>query len=150
MAATYVATNAEIKPSLGRDLGSCRGAATCNGDERRWATRQQAASSLSTRIEDRIQQLDLRFSRMFEFGRNRVRANFDIYNTFNASTILNDHTRYSNTNNTWLNVLQVMGGTRVQIQRPARFLRKRKKGDVKTQSSQSTPRNSLERVSTLS
>jgi hypothetical protein len=39
-----------------------------------------------------------------------VRANFDVYNTFNASTILNEQTRYSNTNNTWLNAVQVMGG----------------------------------------
>ena len=29
--ASFVATNAAIAPSLGRDLGRCRGAATCTG-----------------------------------------------------------------------------------------------------------------------
>lgn len=29
--ASFVATNALIAPSLGRSLGQCRGAATCNG-----------------------------------------------------------------------------------------------------------------------
>ena len=40
-------------------------------------------------FEDRIQQLDWRLTRTFQLrGTGRLRGNFDIYNLFNASTIL--------------------------------------------------------------
>src|SRR5439155_1851969 len=63
--ATYVATNAEIAPSLGRNLGSCRGVTPCNGT----ATVNLVAPF--TMYEDRLTQWDLRFSRIFRIGRGR-------------------------------------------------------------------------------
>jgi hypothetical protein len=100
--ATYVATNAEIRPSLGRDLGSCRGAATCNG------TVTVDLFQPNTLYDDRIQQLDLRVSRNFRLrGTARVRGNFDVYNLFNANTVLNLNTGYGAQ---WLQPIQVMGG----------------------------------------
>ena len=110
MAATYVASNAEIKPTLGRDLGSCRGAATCNGTVTLGDATTGGLLPLNSFFEDRIQQLDLRASRIFSWGKNKLRANFDVYNTFNGSTILNEQTRYSLAANTWGNAIQVMGG----------------------------------------
>ena len=112
MAATYVATNAEIKPSLGRNLAACpsQTAATCNSTVTLGDATTGGLIPLNSYFEDRIQQLDLRASRIFAWGRNKVRVNFDVYNTFNASTILNEQTRYSTTNNAWLNAIQVMGG----------------------------------------
>jgi hypothetical protein len=104
--ATYVATNAEIRPSLGRHLASCptQTAATCN---------QNVTIELMpphTVYGERITQLDLRFSRFFPIGRTRLQGNFDIYNISNSSTVLNEQTRYSLANNAWRNVIQVMGG----------------------------------------
>ena len=43
-------------------------------------------------------------------GTNKLRGNVDVYNVFNASTILNENTRYTTQNNQWLNAIQIMGG----------------------------------------
>ena len=66
---------------------------------------------LNTFYEDRIQQLDLRLTRIFPLGRTKLRGNFDAYNVFNGSSILNEQTRYSAPNGgAWANAIQVMGG----------------------------------------
>ena len=106
IAASYVATDAEIRPSLGRHLAACpsQTAATCN---------QTVTVDLippNTLYEDRIQQVDLRFSRIFSMGRTKLQGNVDVYNTFNGSTIFNEQTRYSLQNNQWGNAIQIMGG----------------------------------------
>ena len=104
--ASYSATNAEIRPSLGRDLGSCRGAATCNG------TVTIELIPPNTLFEDRLQQVDFRFTRTFRLrGTAKVQGNFDAYNMLNGSTILSENTRYSLPNGgQWANVIQIMGG----------------------------------------
>jgi hypothetical protein len=87
--ASYVATNAQIAPSLGRNLGACGAAATC--------TATATLSNLfapNTLLENRLNQMDLRFSKTVQLGRGRVMGMFDIYNLFNASTITNINTRY--------------------------------------------------------
>ena len=105
--ASYVATNAQVRPSLGRDLGSCRGAAVCNG------TVTIDLLPPNTMFEDRIQQLDWRLTRMFQLrGTGRLRGNFDVYNIFNAATILNANTTYGAA---WLSPTHVMGGRLVKV-----------------------------------
>jgi hypothetical protein len=100
--ASYVASNAEIQSSLGRNLGSCRGAATCNG------TVTLNLIPTNTLFEDRLQQLDLRLTRIFQLtGTTRVQGSIDVYNVFNASNILNMNSRYGDS---WQNVIQIMGG----------------------------------------
>ena len=107
IAASYVATNAQVRSSLGRDLGSCRGAAVCNG------TVTIDLLPPNTMFEDRIQQLDWRLTRMFQLrGTGRLRGNFDVYNIFNASTILNANTTYGAA---WLSPTHVMGGRLVKV-----------------------------------
>ena len=107
IAASYVATNAQVRGSLGRDLGSCRGAAVCNG------TVTIDLLPPNTMFEDRIQQLDWRLTRTFQFrGTGRVRGNFDVYNLFNASTILVANTNYGAS---WLAPAHVMGGRLVKV-----------------------------------
>ena len=70
-----------VAPSLGRNLGSCRGAATCNGNV------TVDLIPPTDMFEPRLQQLDLRFSRIFRLGgTRRLRADLDIYNLFNAAT----------------------------------------------------------------
>ena len=66
--ATAVFGNAQIAPSLGRNLGSCRGAAVCNGTAR---IPLLAPFSL---YGDRLSQLDLRLTKVFTAGGTRVRA----------------------------------------------------------------------------
>jgi hypothetical protein len=105
--ATYTATNAQIAPSLGRNLGSCRGAATCNGN---------LAIELipnNTVFEPRLQQVDLRFSRLFRLtGTSRLRAGLDIYNVLNASNVLSINTTYGSG---WLDVRQILGGRLMRV-----------------------------------
>jgi hypothetical protein len=110
--ASYVATDAEILPSLGRHLASCpsQTAATCN---------QTYTSDLIPPFSlygDRIQQVDLRLTRNFPLaGSRKLQGNFDIYNILNASTVQNEQAAYSNTNNQWRNAIQIMGGRLVKF-----------------------------------
>jgi carboxypeptidase family protein len=98
-------TNAEIRQSLGRDLGQCRGAATCN------ASVVIDMVAPNTVFEDRLQQMDLRVSRSFQLGMVRARANADLYNMFNAGNVLNMTTRHSGLNGgQWLRPIQILGG----------------------------------------
>jgi hypothetical protein len=110
--ATYVATNAEIRPSLGRNLAACpsQATATCNSNF-------PAIDLIPpfTLYGDRIQQVDLRFTRSFPIGTRRLQGNFDIYNLLNASTALNEQAAYSRTNNQWRNVIQFMGGRLIKF-----------------------------------
>ena len=94
--ASYVATNAEIAPSLGRNLAAgARGTATID------------LIPPGTAYEDRITQMDFRLSRTFTFGRARAQGMFDIYNLFNSSPILSANGRYGSA---WLVPTQILAG----------------------------------------
>ena len=80
--ANYQATNAEIAPSLGRNLAACGTRPVCT------ATALVPLIASQTQFEDRRNQLDLRLSRIFRAGAVRAQANFDVYNVFNSSAIL--------------------------------------------------------------
>jgi hypothetical protein len=90
IAANYTATNAQIAPSLGRNLGQCRGVAVCTG----------SVSSIPlippmTQFEARRTQLDLRLSKVFRLGaKTRLQANLDAYNALNANSILDVNSTY--------------------------------------------------------
>jgi hypothetical protein len=99
--ASHVATNAQIAPSLGRNLGQCRGAATCTG------TATVELIEPNTMFENRLRQFDLRFTRKIQIGGTRLQGMFDAYNVFNASSILAMTTRYGAA---WLQPSQVLGG----------------------------------------
>ena len=81
--ATLEVPNAQIAPSLGRNLA------------------QGAAGSvaidlipLNTQFLDRRNQLDVRLSRPFQLGRVRVQANADVYNLFNSNYSLTYNPTY--------------------------------------------------------
>jgi hypothetical protein len=67
IAASYVANNAQIAPSLGRNL-----AAGPN------ATVVIDLIPPNTEFDDRLTQVDLRFAKVVRLGRARVRGMFDI------------------------------------------------------------------------
>jgi hypothetical protein len=98
--ATFVASNAVVAPSLGRNFGACGAAATCT------ATAIVDLIPPGTLYEDRITQTDVRFTRIFKIRRARVEGNFDIYNLFNSSSILSTNTRFGSS---WLQPTQVLG-----------------------------------------
>ncbi len=81
--ATYVATNAQIAPSLGRNL-----AAGSNG------TVTVDLIPPFSQFEDRITQLDVRLTKIFQVGRTRLQGMFNIYNALNGSAILSENNRF--------------------------------------------------------
>jgi len=74
--ANYVATNAVIAPALGRNLSG------------------GAANLPVTILEpgkmygERLNQVDLRMGKILRFGRTKSSVNLDLYNLFNANTVL--------------------------------------------------------------
>jgi hypothetical protein len=79
--ATYAATNAEIKQSLGRDLAS-------------GGTANVTLIAPSSVFEGRIRQLDFRLSRTFRKNRRNIQAILDIYNALNGNAVLSEVTTY--------------------------------------------------------
>ena len=73
--ANYSATNADIAPSLGRNLAGGVQAVTI------------PLVAPQTLFEDRVSRLDLRLSKVFRVGRLRVRGNVDAYNVLNANSV---------------------------------------------------------------
>ena len=61
---------------------------------------------------DRLNQLDVRFSKIFKFGgKSTLDANIDIYNAFNSDAVLSEQTAYSGTNGgAWLLPTTVLQG----------------------------------------
>lgn len=99
--ATYVATNTQIAPSLGRNLASgLRGTVSID------------LIPPQSRFEDRITQLDVRFSRLFKLQKNRLEAQLDLYNALNASPILSINTRYGPS---WLTPTEILAGRLVKF-----------------------------------
>lgn len=104
--ATRTFTNAEVAPSLGRNLGACptaTGACT--------ATVSVAMLEPNTGFEDRFTNLDLRLAKNVRVGGIRLKGMLDIYNLFNVGTILLVNNNYGPT---WLLPAEVV---------PARFFK---------------------------
>ena len=101
-AVTYVATNAEIAPSLGRNLAACGNVTVgCNA----FATVNLIEPN--TEFEDRVMQVDLRFSKLVRLGRARLTGKFDVYNIFNQADVARMVTFYGSS---LLLPAEVMGG----------------------------------------
>lgn len=106
-AATAVFTNAEIVSSLGRNLASCPNlTGACN------ATATVTIVEPNTMFEPRQNQLDARFSKIFRFGRGRLRGNFDVYNLTNSAPVLSMITRYGAT---WLSPNSILAGRLMKV-----------------------------------
>ena len=57
---------------------------------------------------ERLNQLDLRFAKILKFGRTRTAVNVDLYNAFNASTVLAENPVYNGTTATGWRVPQTI------------------------------------------
>ena len=94
-ATSYVAKNSDIASSLGRDLASgATGTATL------------PLMAPGTVWGDRVNKLDIRFSKTIKVGQMRVQGGLDIYNVFNSSDTLSLNTRYGGS---WLIPTQILG-----------------------------------------
>ena len=81
--AAYTASNAEIAPSLGRNLAACAGRVPCTG------TAIVPLVVPGTMYDHRIRRLDLRLTKSLRVNqRVRVQGNIDLYNAFNGSGVV--------------------------------------------------------------
>ena len=105
--ANYAATNAEIAPSLNRNLAACRGAAVC------FATATVPLIAPQTMFDDRLTRLDVRLAKRIALTqRMRLQANFNIYNVFNGSASSTLNTNYGPL---WLQPSLLQDGRMVQF-----------------------------------
>ena len=107
--ASYVVTNAQVRQALSRNLAACpsQTAATCN------ATVRTELIPPNTMFEPRLTQVDVRVSRLFRLGgTTRLRGNLDIYNVFNASSVLSMTPTYGAA---WQNAAQVLSARLLRI-----------------------------------
>jgi hypothetical protein len=74
--ANYVATNADVAPSLGRNLAGGARNVTVN------------VVAPGTMYGERVNQVDLRFAKILRFGGRRMTAGVDLYNMLNANPVL--------------------------------------------------------------
>ena len=82
------------------------GVATCNQN------RTELLIRPLSRYEPRVQQVDLRFTRVFRLSALKVNGNVDIANLFNTGNVLSVTERYGPA---WLNVLQTLGGRMIKF-----------------------------------
>jgi len=113
---TFVYSNSQILPSLGRNLSSCGAAATCTGT----STVQFLAAN--QRFENRYAQFDLRFARTVRIARTRVQGIVDLFNAFNARPVLSLNTRYSGTTGgSWLSPTTTLVGRLIKFSAQLNF-----------------------------
>ncbi len=95
--ASYTATNAQIAPSLGRNLAS-----GANG------TATVPLIAPGTMYGGRLNQLDFRMSKIFRILQGRtIRANVDLYNMFNASPVISHNNTFGAA---WQRPTQILQG----------------------------------------
>ncbi len=82
-------TNAQIAPSLGRNLSS-------------GTTATIALLEPNTMYNERVSQVDLRVAKNIRAGQYRFKAMVDVFNMFNANTITNVNNTYGTTGASWL------------------------------------------------
>jgi hypothetical protein len=99
--ANYSASNSEIAPSLGRSLAA--------GTDGRVTIDILPPQS---QFEERQMQIDLRFTKIVPVGKGRIRGWVDLYNVFNANTVLGVVGRLGPT---WLLPTSVLGGRLVKF-----------------------------------
>ena len=86
--ADYTASNAEIKPSLGRNLAACGTRVVCT------STVIVPLIAPKTQFEPRRTLLDIRLSKVFNFGSRSLKANLDLYNALNSGSVIATNNNY--------------------------------------------------------
>jgi hypothetical protein len=99
-------TSAQVATSLGRPLSGNVQNVTIN-----------LLPIYSEFLDDRINQLDLRFTKVFRLAYgSRLQANLDLYNALNASTVLTVNSTYNRTGtNTWLQPQEILDARMLKV-----------------------------------
>jgi hypothetical protein len=104
---TQSVPNAQIAPSLGRNLSSCpTPTGPCT------ATALVTLLEPNTQFEGRLNQIDVRLTKTLRFGPRRFQGMFDVYNLLNASTILSEVSTYGPT---WKRPTEILAGRLVKF-----------------------------------
>jgi hypothetical protein len=90
--AFYVASNAEIAPSLGRSLSGTRQNTTV------------AIISPGSMYGERLNQLDIRVAKILRYGSTRTSLNVDVFNALNANAVLTVNNNFA----TWLRPTSIL------------------------------------------
>ena len=99
LTAGFVAANAAIVPSLGRNLSAgANGTVTVN------------IVTPGSLYGDRLRQLDFRLSRTFKMGRTSIKGMFDLYNAMNRNTVNAFNTTYGTNGSSWLLPVAILPG----------------------------------------
>jgi hypothetical protein len=103
--ANYSVPNAAVVPSLGRSL---------SGNAATYLVNLVPPLTLNG---DRLNQVDMRFSKIFRFGgRGRVAANLDLFNMFNRNPVITQNDGFSTTNTTtWQTPTAVQPGRLIKV-----------------------------------
>ena len=96
IAATRAYSRAEVAPSLGRNLNDANVTVT--------------VMKPFSEFGERISQLDFRLGKRITIGRAKLRGQFDIYNVFNAGTILSESADYGSNGSSWERPTSILGG----------------------------------------
>ena len=101
--AIYTATNGEIARSLGRNLSA--GAASTVDLHLMAPGPYTTTNGGSGQVHgERLHQVDFRISKLLQFGGTRTRANLDIYNALNSSTVMDLNEAYGD----WQRPLEIL------------------------------------------
>jgi hypothetical protein len=117
--ATFNASNANVRTTLGRDLTACTGSV---GACSQTVTVQLlpvallgAVGSGAQLYEDRLSQVDLRFARTFRLaGTQRLKGSVDVLNLLNTSSVLRSNGVIGGST-PWLTVLQILTGRLIKV-----------------------------------
>jgi len=92
--------NADIAPSLGRNLSSCPVTGTCN------TTVSVGLIPPGTDYGERLNQVDFRMAKTFDFGGGRrMQGIVDVYNLFNGAAVITHNNTYGTA---WLRPTQIL------------------------------------------
>jgi hypothetical protein len=114
--ATVVYPNAQIAPSLGRNLASCGSAVTCNGTVTIGVLPQNLV------FENGYAQVDFRIAKGVRLTHTRVQGIVDLFNVFNSRPVLADITRYSGaTGGSWFSPTSTLVGRLIKFSAQVNF-----------------------------
>jgi hypothetical protein len=97
--ATMTFTNAQVAPSLGRNLAACGTQTVCN------STVTINIIEPNTRFEKRYNQIDFRVSKNVRIGRVRITPRLDAYNLFNSDSVIGELSGFGAT---WLRPTEIL------------------------------------------
>jgi hypothetical protein len=98
--AGVIYTGAQLAPALGRTFSA-------------GAAGQKTVNAIvpNTVFGDRLNQLDIRFAKIFKIGKSTLDADFDLYNAFNSDAVLTYTNSYSGANGgAWLKPTAIIQG----------------------------------------